>query len=235
MQEQIFTRDIPFLKAVLPVEFSTVLVKGRSNYISLRRMKLALERAGTLFGDPQESEQLHQLADWAPKTTEGVCKTWRFDRSALSGMKSSVTATTAWAKNVRRSTTVTISKLDDVSGTRTFSSSITRLFFSDLAMRREGGSILPDYDIAILDEAHTVEAVAGDHMGLSLSSGQINYQLNKLWNDRTMKGLFAPRTLLKSQMAVHETRHKVNDFFSELEHFQSQFSSGNGRLHAADH
>ena len=60
LQEQIFTRDIPFLKAVLPVEFSTVLVKGRSNYISLRRMKLALERAGSLFGDQQESEQLHQ-------------------------------------------------------------------------------------------------------------------------------------------------------------------------------
>ena len=40
------------------------------------------------------------------------------------------------------------------------------LFFSDLALRRHGVSILPDYDVVILDEAHTVEAVAGDHLGI---------------------------------------------------------------------
>ncbi len=230
LQEQIFTRDIPFLKAVLPVEFSTVLVKGRSNYISLRRMKLALERAGSLFGDPQESEQLHQLAEWAPKTTEGSLQDLAFrplgpvwdevvsDGDNCLGKKCPTFNDCHYFKARRRVWNADILVVNHA------------LFFSDLAVRREGGSILPDYDIAILDEAHTVEAVAGDHMGLSLSSGQINYQLNKLWNDRTMKGLFAPRTLLKSQMAVHETRHKVNDFFSELEHFQSQFSSGNGRL-----
>ena len=38
LQEQLIARDIPFLNAVLPVEFSAVLAKGRSNYISLRRL-----------------------------------------------------------------------------------------------------------------------------------------------------------------------------------------------------
>ena len=63
------------------------------------------------------------------------------------------------------------------------------LFFSDLALRRAGVSILPDYDVVILDEAHTVEAVAGDHLGISVTSGQVEYVLNKLYNDRTNKGL----------------------------------------------
>ena len=31
------------------------------------------------------------------------------------------------------------------------------LFFSDLALRRAGASILPDYDVVIFDEAHTLE------------------------------------------------------------------------------
>ena len=35
------------------------------------------------------------------------------------------------------------------------------LFFSDLALRAEGASILPDYDVVVFDEAHTMEAVAG--------------------------------------------------------------------------
>src|SRR4029077_19206118 len=63
------------------------------------------------------------------------------------------------------------------------------LFFSDLALRREGASILPNYDVVIFDEAHTLEAVASDHLGVSITSGQIDYLLNKLYNDRTNKGL----------------------------------------------
>lgn len=230
LQEQIFTRDIPFLKAVLPVEFSTVLVKGRSNYISLRRLKLALERSQLLFGDPHESEQLGQLAEWAPKTTEGSLQDLSFrplgpvwdevvsDGDNCLGKKCPTFSDCHYFKARRRVWNADILVVNHA------------LFFSDLAVRREGASILPDYDIAVLDEAHTVEAVAGEHMGLSITSGQINYQLNKLWNDRTMKGLLAPRALLKSQMLVHEVRHMANEFFTELEVFQSQFSGGNGRL-----
>ena len=62
------------------------------------------------------------------------------------------------------------------------------LFFSDLALRRSGASILPDYDVVVLDEAHTIESVAGDHLGLGISSGAIEYTLNKLYNDRTNRG-----------------------------------------------
>ena len=63
------------------------------------------------------------------------------------------------------------------------------LFFSDLALRRQGRSILPEYDVVIFDEAHTLEAVAGDHLGLGVTSGQVEFMLNKLYNDRTNKGL----------------------------------------------
>ena len=62
------------------------------------------------------------------------------------------------------------------------------LLFSDIALRRAGVSILPDYDIVILDEAHTVEAVAGDHLGINVTSGSVDYVLNKLYNDRTQQG-----------------------------------------------
>ena len=34
------------------------------------------------------------------------------------------------------------------------------LFFSDLALRRAGGALLPDYKVVIFDEAHTLEDVA---------------------------------------------------------------------------
>ncbi len=71
LQEQLVHRDIPFLNAVLPVEFSAVLVKGRSNYISLRRLQGAQERANALFAEPQEIRQVDDIAKWASQTTDG--------------------------------------------------------------------------------------------------------------------------------------------------------------------
>ena len=36
-----------------------------------------------------------------------------------------------------------------------------------------------------------MESVASRHIGLSVSSGQMRYALNRLWNPRTEKGLLA--------------------------------------------
>ena len=63
------------------------------------------------------------------------------------------------------------------------------LFMSDLALRGSGASLLPEYDVAIFDEAHTMEAVAGDHLGLRITSGQVEFTLNRLYHERTRKGL----------------------------------------------
>ncbi|MFM8328501.1 MAG: DEAD/DEAH box helicase, partial [Pirellulaceae bacterium] len=39
LQEQLIGKDLPLLNAILPREFTSVLVKGRGNYLSIRRMK----------------------------------------------------------------------------------------------------------------------------------------------------------------------------------------------------
>src|SRR5262249_6491027 len=44
LQEQLVQKDIPFLQEVMPEPFDAVLVKGRSQYISLRRLQVAFER-----------------------------------------------------------------------------------------------------------------------------------------------------------------------------------------------
>src|SRR6185312_3236498 len=54
LQEQLMQKDLPLLNSVIPLEFSAVLVKGRGNYLSLRRMKLASSRATSLFSREEE-------------------------------------------------------------------------------------------------------------------------------------------------------------------------------------
>ena len=71
LQEQLIGKDVPFLNAVLPIEFSAVLAKGRTNYVSLRRMKAAGERAQTMFADESELNQLRLLWQWTESTTDG--------------------------------------------------------------------------------------------------------------------------------------------------------------------
>jgi len=48
------------------------------------------------------------------------------------------------------------------------------LFFADLAVKEEEyGGIIPEYGAVILDEAHDIEDVAGQHFGLTVSNHQV--------------------------------------------------------------
>src|SRR4051794_9279985 len=71
LQEQLVRKDIPFLQSVLPQEFSAVLVKGRSNYISLRRLRGAQQRI-TMLGDSGEVDQLKRIGLWSRRTQDGT-------------------------------------------------------------------------------------------------------------------------------------------------------------------
>ena len=68
---------------MLPVEFSFVLAKGRSNYISLRRLAAAVDRAQSTFFQEKEFEQLpldprlvakRQTTAAAAISTSGRCR-----------------------------------------------------------------------------------------------------------------------------------------------------------------
>ena len=48
LQEQLIRKDLPLLNSVIPREFSAVLVKGRRNYVSLRRLQGAMTRGESI-------------------------------------------------------------------------------------------------------------------------------------------------------------------------------------------
>ena len=98
LQEQLYERDLPFLNSVLPVEFSAVLVKGRSNYISLRRMFGAKDRAGSPLLDARR----YQPAGSDRRLVKGhrrrlPARTFPSVRTRRSGMRCKASTATAWA------------------------------------------------------------------------------------------------------------------------------------------
>ena len=56
----------------MPVEFSAVLVKGRRNYVSLRRLQNALGRAASLFSEEEEFDQLRQSTPGRGRPRDGT-------------------------------------------------------------------------------------------------------------------------------------------------------------------
>jgi ATP-dependent DNA helicase DinG len=230
LQEQLIEKDIPLLRAVMPVEFTAVLVKGRSNYLSLRRMKHAIERAGSLFNDQSEIQQVRELVAWSKTTGDGSLSSLSFrplpqvwdeiqsDSSNCMGRKCPTYKECFYYQARRRMSNAQILVVNHA------------LYFSDLALRRAGASILPDHEIVIFDEAHTIEQVAGDHLGLGVTSGQIEYTLNKLYNDRTNRGLLVAYRLGDAQQTVLECRHQADEFFDDLRGWLDQQGRSNGRV-----
>ncbi|MCU0710333.1 MAG: helicase, partial [Pirellula sp.] len=104
------------------------------------------------------------------------------------------------------------------------------LFFSDLAVRALGGGILPKYDAVIFDECHTMEAVAGEHLGLSISNSQIDYTLRKLYNPRTDKGILAALNLNQLSAETYRCMEALDDLVAELSGWLSREAPANGRV-----
>ncbi len=234
LQEQLLHKDLPLLNSVIPREFSAVLVKGRRNYLSKRRLQKALGRAQNIFSTDEELEQLRQVRAWAKDTTDGSLSDLTFkphggvwdevasDSGNCMGRKCPTFEECYYYRARRRMYNAQILVVNHA------------LFFSDLALRRAGASILPDYDAVVFDEAHTMEAVASEHLGIGVTSGQVRYILNKLYNDRVNKGLLVYHGLAKAQRETQRCADLADDFFRDIHNWQTNQEQKNGRVRSPE-
>ncbi|MFO7973745.1 MAG: helicase C-terminal domain-containing protein [Candidatus Hydrogenedentota bacterium] len=169
LQEQIMQKDIPDLAACLEKPVKAVLVKGRSNYLCLRRLKRALAEA-TLFEDEEDQDQLKALAEWARKTEDGTRSDLPFaPRRELWEQVCSEADTCHFTTcpNQKRcfigKARREIAKADLIIVNH-------HMLFADLAIKKEVGNfsslaVLPAYRRVIFDEAHNIEDSATEYFG----------------------------------------------------------------------
>jgi ATP-dependent DNA helicase DinG len=216
LQEQLVSKDIPFLQSVLPEPFTAALVKGRSNYISLRRLRGAQQRAGALLTDPSAAEQLTRIGRWSRQTSDGsrsdlpvqpspaVWDLVESDSGNCLGRACADYGKCFYFKARKQMFGANLLVVNHA------------LFFSDLALRREGASILPDYQVAIFDEAHTLEDVATDHLGIHVGRGSVDHLLNRLLNPRNRRGVLSLVGSADAARQVEVTRSAAEQFFAGL-------------------
>ncbi len=159
LQQQLFDKDIPLVSSAMRKKVKAALIKGRSNYLCLRRLADAQAEL-ELF--PEEGQDLEAIAAWAATTATG-------SRSELPFLPDEG----SWSRVCSESDTCLAARCPERE--RCFFLALRReaaeanilvvnhhLLFADLAARDSGAGydgtvVLPPYARVIVDEAHTIE------------------------------------------------------------------------------
>ncbi len=242
LQEQLTEKDLPMLAGVLaalptPVKFNFTMLKGRANYLCTRRLQKAMQQSGNLFTS-SEAEELKRIYEWSKKTTDGslsdfdiepdikvwsqVCSERGLCSPKICGHPSDFAKDHGVCFFQRARNKILSSDVLILNHT---------LFFTLLGGIDEeiDGGILFKNDFVIFDEAHTVESVASRHIGLSVSSGQMRYSLNRLWNPRTEKGLLATLRKGGAVKLVADILSEADKFFENVESACEEIQSVTGK------
>jgi ATP-dependent DNA helicase DinG len=218
LQEQLFTKDLPFLKRLFP-DVRATLMKGRANYLCRQKL-YDLERQPALNG-LEEVEMYSQIRKWEERTETG-------DRAELAGLPDK---SELWARIDARREICTGQKCPQfercfitLMHQRAAESDVIivnhHLFFADLALKENDyATLLPDYQAVVFDEAHELEDVATQYFGLQFS----NYRLEELARD-------TDHTLREKELRSPESGEALAELRRRAELFFALFPSREGRF-----
>lgn len=220
LQEQLIDKDIPLLRTVLDQPFRAVLLKGRRNYVCPDRLRNAMSGGGEMF-TTSEMEELKAIWEWAEKTTDGTLSDLDFQPSSRvwSQVASESHACTprrcgpsgkCFYQEVRKQ--VADADLLVVNHTLFFT-----LLNSQAEFSEAGGGFLFAGDFLIFDEAHTLEQVAARQLGISLSRTGMKFDLQRLFNPKTKKGLFALTGDSQGRRSTMKLLDDIDEFFEVVE------------------
>ncbi|GAC1396477.1 MAG: ATP-dependent DNA helicase [Chloroflexota bacterium] len=166
LQEQLVRKDIPFLKEVLSVPFTSALVKGRGNYLCLDRFSEE-EAFQSLTGGGGD---FARLKTWAAATTTGDVEefTDRLGDRALLGRIVS-TRRSCIGQTCTHFADCYVERMRGLAEGARIIVCNHALLLADLHLRDMGAYLLPDRDAIIIDEAHHLEASATSALTVSLT------------------------------------------------------------------
>jgi ATP-dependent DNA helicase DinG len=216
LQEQLVGKDLPLLRRALGEEVRWALAKGRGNYVSIRRARLASENALSLFPDDR-TQELEAILEWIETTEDGslsdlalqpsdeVWEEVRSDPDICLKARCPHFQACFYQKARRAAASAEILVVNH------------HLLFADLAVRRATGNysqaaVLPPYRHLVLDEAHNVEAAATGHLGVEVTRTGLFRLLSRL--ERRGKGLLAD---LRDKLSANPERGFARELVARIQ------------------
>jgi len=210
LQQQIVRKDIPFLRTVLG-DFRVALCVGGENYLCLRRFDQL--RTGDLY-EQGDIEPLNRLFAWSVETRTGLRSELPFEPPPGLWAKLCREADLCFNRDCSSYRDCFYQKAKIAEQQAQLLVANHHLFFADLAT---GGNVLPQHSAVVFDEAHQIEDVATDYLGIEISNYSVRYLLDNLLSARTRKG-FLTRVRVQDHEA-QQARNLVDDLRLTAENF----------------
>ena len=190
LQQQLFEKDIPLVSSVLKKPVKSVLIKGRSNYLCLRRLHDAFHEGDLDF--EQQLDQLEAIAKWAETTTTGSRSELPFLPDEILWSRVCSEPDLCLAIHCPERERCFIQALKREASDAQILVVNHHLLFADLSARKEGAGyeqtvVLPSYQRIILDEAHTIEHSATSFFSETFSRISLMRHLGRLYRKKRMQ------------------------------------------------
>ncbi len=174
LQDQLASKDLPFLAEHLGIDFDWAVLKGRSNYVCLQRLReMANPEQGQLELDNMAvvtQAEIKRLAEWAGTSATGDAaeldwtptdNAWRsvsVGSDECPGAERCPLGEPCFAEQARRRAQAAQVVVVN-----------THLYGLNVA---SDNAILPDHDVVVFDEAHVLEDIMSDTVGVEVSPGR---------------------------------------------------------------
>ena len=171
LQDQLFHRDLPRVRAALKAPVKVALLKGRANYLCRSRLAKASLQGVTR----NESVKLRELSAWMQRTESGELQEF----GKLADDDPLIPRVTSTAENCTGSKCSDFENCFVVRARRNALAADVlvvnhHLLFADYALKEDGfGQILPGADAVIVDEAHQLPELSARFFGSRVSTRQL--------------------------------------------------------------
>jgi len=186
LQQQLCEKDIPAVEKIVGKKFKYVLMKGRQNYICLRRLNDAVSILDLFEG---ESDELKKIAEWAQSSPTGSRSDMTFMPSENVWTKVNSESDACMGKKCPFFGQCFVMKVRKEAATANIIVVNHHLLFADIESRLSGAgyedaAVLPPYHHIVFDEAHGIENAATSFFSESVNRFKLNKLINQMYRKR---------------------------------------------------
>ncbi|HEY7476138.1 MAG TPA: ATP-dependent DNA helicase [Vicinamibacterales bacterium] len=198
LQDQVFYKDLPALARALGRDIRAAYMKGRTNYLCRHRFGAVRAVEDSLTAE--ERKWLARITEWAAVTETG-------DRAEIEDLPDDIpfwndltsTSEQCLGRECPEFLDCFITQMRD----RAVSADVVivnhHLLCADASVRQGSyGAVVPDCELAIIDEAHQLEDVVTQYFGVSIST----YRLDEFVRDAERALAAAPDENNRDQFAL---------------------------------
>jgi ATP-dependent DNA helicase DinG len=217
LQEQIFFKDLPALQESLGVPFKATYMKGRGNYLCRHRFEAFRDTEALRSAD--ETIALRVIDRWTRETETG-------DRAEIEDLPEDLPFWNEIAASAENCLGAECPRYQDCYVTRmrqrAAESDVVivnhHLFCADAAVRQSAyGEVIPDFEHAIVDEAHQLEDVATQYFGRAISSYRVEDVAREVERVLRANQIADAERAAQFESDLERVRDHARTFFSALQ------------------